>query len=337
MESSQPIRQALEALSKYPRFSTVEKMDIKCYESSIEASKDIAREIKLLVDKRTSEGKKCVLGLATGSTPVAVYKELIKLYQGGELSFQNVVTFNLDEYYPIPHDNEGSYHKFMQRQLFDHVDIRPENVHVPSGEVPRDQVDKFCKEYEQQIVEAGGIDLQVLGIGRSGHIGFNEPPSSANSVTRMVHLERVTRIDNASNFNGEENVPKHAITMGISTILSAKRIVLMAWSENKASVAEKTIEGPTTIEIPATLLHSHPNCVFYLDRPASSGLTRFVHPWTIRGDIADPEVVYDDYWTPKAVIWLSQKVKKAILRLTYDDYEDHKLSKLVTDVGHGNA
>lgn len=168
------------------------------------------------------------------------------MYKNGEVSFKNVVTFNLDEYYPISKDNRESYNYYMKDNLFSHIDIPPENINVPDGEIPRDKVTAYCEEYERKIKKYGGIDLQVLGIGRTGHIGFNEPPSPIKSTTRLVYLHRLTRKDAANSFGGIEFVPKCAITMGIETISKAKRIIIMAWSESKAPIVKKSIEGEQT-------------------------------------------------------------------------------------------
>ena len=163
------------------------------------------------------------------------------MYKRGELSFKNVITFNLDEYYPIKKDNIESYNYYMRENLFNHIDIPPENINIPNGEILREEVTKFCEDYEKKIKSYGGIDLQILGIGRTGHIGFNEPPAPVKSTTRLVYLHRLTRKDAANAFHGIENVPKCAITMGIETISKAKKIIIMAWSESKAYIVQKSI------------------------------------------------------------------------------------------------
>ena len=199
-----------------------------------------------------------MLGLATGSTPVGVYDELIRLHKEEGLSFPNVVTFNLDEYYPMQPDELQSYHRFMHEHLFDHIDIPPENVHIPDGTLPLEQVHEYCQRYEQQINEAGGIDLQMLGIGRTGHVGFNEPGSGRDSRTRLITLDRVTRMDAASDFFGEENVPRKAITMGVGTILDARRVILMAWGEGKAPVIAQAVEARSRRSSPPASCRSIP-------------------------------------------------------------------------------
>jgi glucosamine-6-phosphate deaminase len=227
-----------------------------------------------------------VLGLATGSTPIGVYRELIRLHREEGLSFSNVVTFNLDEYYPMAPDSIHSYHRFMWENLFDHIDIRPENVHIPRGDVPREEVEAFCAEYEQAIRAAGGIDFQILGVGKTGHIGFNEPGSGAESRTRLVALDTVTRRDAAADFFGEENVPKEAITMGVATILDAREIAILATGEHKAAIVRRAVEGEIDHEVAATFLQRHPNHV--LRRPAAAAsLTRIKTPWLL-GEVSGP-------------------------------------------------
>jgi len=195
----------------------------------------VAGQIAELIRQRTAAGEKCVLGLATGSTPVSVYNELVRLHQQEGLSFRNVVTFNLDEYYPMRSDALQSYVRFMWEHLFDHIDIEPDNVHIPDGTLAETDVAQYCRDYEWAISDAGGIDIQVLGIGRTGHIGFNEPGSSRESRTRLITLDKVTRRDAAGDFFGEVHVPRRAITMGVGTILEARQVYLLAFGERRRS------------------------------------------------------------------------------------------------------
>jgi glucosamine-6-phosphate deaminase len=206
-----------------------------------------------------------VLGLATGSTPRSMYAELVRMHKEEGLSFSNVITFNLDEYYPIENDALQSYNRFMHTHLFDHIDIDPKNIHIPNGETPKENIKAHCLEYEKMIEDAGGIDLQVLGIGNNGHIGFNEPGSSIYSRTRLVTLDNSTRIANSHEFANISEVPRLAITMGISTILKAKRILLMAWGPAKTAVVQKSAEDNVTEQIPASLLQQHNDSLFILD------------------------------------------------------------------------
>lgn len=239
-----------------------------------EANALVAAEIAALIRARTAAGKPCVLGLATGSTPTGIYAELVRLHREENLSFANVVTFNLDEYLPMGPEEPQSYHRFMHEHLFDHVDLRPGNTHLPDGMVPVGQVTDACAMYERQIREAGWVDIQLLGIGRTGHIGFNEPGSAADSRTRLVDLHETTRLDAARDFSGEANVPRTAVTMGVATILEARQVILMAFGEAKAAVVARAVEGPVTSAVPASFLQTHPNTMVVLDEPAATGLAR---------------------------------------------------------------
>ena len=291
----------------------------------------VARRIAALVRDRNAAGKQAILGLATGSTPIGVYRELIRMHREEGLSFKNVITFNLDEYYPMGPDNIHSYHRFMWENLFSHVDIPRDQVHIPRGDIPRDSLEQECKRYEREIVEAGGIDFQILGVGKTGHIGFNEPGSGAESRTRLVHLDAVTRRDAAADFFGEEFVPKEAITMGVATILDAREIAIIATGEHKASIVRRSVEGEINHEVAATFLQRHPNTTFYVDLAAGAELTRIATPWLL------DEV----QWTPdlmlRAVVWLSLETGHAILKLTQRDYAEHGMSSLVARYGTPGA
>src|SRR4051812_46473983 len=261
-----------------------EKVAVSIFPDVKEGSDSIAKEISTLIRAKQSRKEKCVLGLATGSTPKTLYAELVRMHKEDGLSFKNVIAFNLDEYYPIDKDALQSYARFMKTNLFDHVDIDPANCYIPNGELPKEEIKKHCAEYEQRIEAVGGIDLQILGIGNNGHIGFNEPGSSIHSRTRLIALENSTRIANSYEFQHISQVPRLAITMGISTILKAKRIHLMAWGQSKAPVIQKSIEGNLTEQIPASLLQQHPDALFMVDEQAASELTRFKSPW-LTGEI----------------------------------------------------
>jgi glucosamine-6-phosphate deaminase len=277
------------------------------------------------------QGGRAVLGLATGSTPVGVYRELIRMHRDEGLSFAQVVTFNLDEYYPMDPGSLHSYHRFMWENLFTLLDIDPANVHIPRGDLPREQVEAQCRAYEDAIRQAGGIDLQLLGIGRTGHIGFNEPGSGLESRTRLITLDLVTRKDAAADFFGEENVPREAITMGVGTILEAREIVILATGEHKTEIVRRTVEGEVDHEIAATFLQRHLATTFYLDAAAAAGLTRIATPWLL-GPVE---------WTPdlvvRAVCWLSHQTGRAVLKLTQRDYAEHHLSALVARAGSPGA
>ena len=300
-----------------------EKIHTIIFEDSKLASLEIAREIADLIKLKQENKEYCILGLATGSSPITVYKELVNIHKNEKLSFSNVITFNLDEYYPISKDNLESYHVFMNEHLFSHVNIKKENIHIPSGNLKRSEIFSFCKKYENKIKKLGGLDFQILGIGRTGHIGFNEPGSSINSETRIVKLDFLTREDASVAFSGIENVPGEAITMGISTILNAKRIVLLAWGENKKDVISKAVEKEITPNLPASFLQNHDNITFVLDKSSSSDLTRIKTPWVVG------LVTWNKDLKTRAVDWLCKKTEKSILRLSNQDYNQNHLSGLL--------
>ncbi len=291
------------------------------------AAKYVAKEIDKLIRARNAAGKPTVLGLATGSTPVGLYRELIRLHKDEGLDFSRVVTFNLDEYYPMPTDDSHSYLRWMHETFFNHVNIPWENIHIPDGTLDADDVDAFCAEYEQKIKAAGGIDLQILGIGRTGHIGFNEPGSPRNSRTRMVTLDRVTRRDAASGFFGEENVPAPGDHDGRGTILDARRVFLMAFGEHKAAIVHKAVEQPPTEAISASFLQEHPDATFMLDEAAAAELTAIKRPWEVGPCDWTPELIR------KAVVHLSLTAKKGLQKLTDDDFRDHDLYELLRENG----
>ena len=306
-----------------------EKVPTQVFESSAEASRAVAHDIAELIQQKQDIGENCVLGLATGSTPTSVYNELVKMHQQEGLSFSNVVTFNLDEYFPIEPGALQSYVRFMHEYLFDHVDILKENIHIPDGTLPYELVESFCREYEQKIDAYGGLDLQILGIGRTGHIGFNEPGSHIHSGTRLITLDHITRVDAASDFFEQGNVPRRAITMGVGTIMQAKKILLMAWGEGKSSIIARTVEGEMSESVPATYLQKHENTQVILDTAAAAELTRVKTPWLVG------TCKWTGYLAKKAVIWLSQRLKKPILKLTDRDYNDFGMSDLIAE--HGPA
>lgn len=314
---------------EFSAFTQKEKIHTEIFHHPEEASVLIAKEIAQLIRAKNNKGEKCVLGLATGSSPKGVYKELIKLHLNEGLSFKNVVTFNLDEYYPMkPHELQ-SYVKFMHEYFFDHIDLPAENIHIPDGTLDKQEVGLYCENYEKKIEAYGGLDLQLLGIGRTGHVGFNEPGSPLHSKTRLINLDNITRIDAAGDFFGEEHVPSKAITMGIGTIMKAQRIIIMAWGEGKAKIVRQAIEGEMTDQVPATYLQTHPNTTFVLDSAAATDLTRVKTPWLLG------PIEWNEKAEQRAVIWLAQKLKKPILKLTDREYADHGMSDLI--LGDGPA
>jgi glucosamine-6-phosphate deaminase len=301
------------------------------FKNAREVDRHVALVVESLIRENNSAGLRTVLGLPTGSTPIGVYRELARLHREEGLDFSNVVTFNLDEYWPMEKESIHSYHRFMREAFFDRVNIPPENIHIPDGTIPLRDVDSFCEAYERAIEKAGGIDLQILGIGRTGHIGFNEPGSPRDSRTRMVTLDPVTRQDAASDFFGEENVPVQAITMGVGTILEARKIIIIALGEHKAPIVRRAVEEPISEEVTASFLQAHRNVTFALDLAAASDLTAMQTPWLV-GPVR---------WTPalekRAVIWLSQTVKKPLLKLEARDFVEHRLHELLRECGPTEA
>ncbi len=310
-----------------PEARQYEKIPTRIFESSDEASLKVAKEIAELIRHKEKAGQPTVLGLATGSSPTRVYDELIRLHNEENLSFKNVITFNLDEYYPMDPESLQSYVRFMNEHLFDHIDIKKENIHIPDGNVSRDEVYNYCREYEEKIDKAGGIDLQLLGIGRTGHIGFNEPGSTRDSLTRLITLDKVTRQDAASDFFGEENVPRRAITMGVGSILKSKKVILLAWGEGKAPVIQRAVEGGITTQVPATFLQEHNQAEIIVDDAAGSELARVKTPWLVGS------CDWSDELSRTAVVWLAQRIEKPILKLTDEDYNENGLGELVTEYG----
>ena len=315
------------APSLEPVHFDLERIPTYVFEKASEASRTAAHEIGVLIEQKQAAGEQAVLGLATGSTPTAIYAELIRMHREEGLSFGNVVTFNLDEYWPMEPDSLQSYRRFMDEHLFDHIDIDPANVHVPDGTVAPEEVRAYCAAYEQAIADAGGVDLQLLGIGRTGHIGFNEPGSGRNSTTRVIHLDSVTRKDAASDFFGEENVPTRAITMGVGSILASKRIILLAFGEGKSHVVRAAIEGTVTDAIAASFLQEHPAASMYLDAAAAATMTRMARPWLVGS------IEWTDRRVRQAVIALAEDTKHSILKLTSEDYNEHGLQDLLGERG----
>lgn len=309
--------------------SAAERVPVQITQNTALVNKVVAAEIAAGIKKKQSEGTTYVLGLATGSTPTGVYAELIRMHKQEGLSFRNVVTFNLDEYYPMKPHEQQSYVRFMHEQLFDHIDIAPDHINIPDGTLKPEEIPAFCANYEKKIADLGGIDFQVLGIGRSGHIGFNEPGSSRDSRTRLIVLDRITRLDAANDFFGEENVPRRALTMGIGTVMGAKRIVMLAFGEGKAAVVTRAIEGPVTSACPASYLQQHSNVTVYLDTAAAAQLARTRCPWTV-----SPITEWDEVAVRHAVIWLAEERKKTILELLNEDYNEAGLQDLLASRGN---
>jgi glucosamine-6-phosphate deaminase len=316
--------------------SRFEHVPHSVFPSSIEASRAVAAEIAALIRDRQADGRPVVLGLATGSTPLSLYAELIRLHKEEGLSFASVTTFNLDEYYPLAPSHPQSYRHFMQVNLFDHIDIPADQTHVPDGTVALHAVEASCQRYEEAIRAAGGIDFQILGIGRTGHIGFNEPGSARRSRTRMVTLDPLTRRDAAGDFGGEEHTPRYAITMGVRSILEARRVVLMAWGQHKAEIVRTALEGPVSMQVTASFLQEHDRAEFVLDHAAAGALTRFRTPWLL-GPLEDQGLSWDVRMIRRAILWLAQTRAKPILKLTDDDYNEAGLQDLLAAKGSAYA
>lgn len=304
-----------------------ENINTVVFENSTEASKSVAKEIADLIKAKQSQKQPCILGLATGSSPKGLYAELVRLHKEEGLSFNNVVSFNLDEYYPMEPDSVNSYVRFMQEQLFNHVDILPENYHIPCGTLSKTEISDYCDQYEAKIKAFGGIDIQVLGIGGNGHIGFNESGSLQNSKTRLVALDHITRVAASGDFGGLENTPRTAITLGVKKIMEAKRVILLAWGEGKSNIIKASTEGEVTSRVPASYIQEHNNATFVLDKAASSKLTRIDTPWLVE------KISWTDKLIRKAVLRLALNLKKPILMLTDADYIENGMSDLLADAG----
>ncbi|MCL4106414.1 UNVERIFIED_CONTAM: hypothetical protein GTU68_030372 [Idotea baltica] len=304
-----------------------EKVNTAIFENSTAASKAVANEISDLIKAKQITRETCVLGLATGSSPKGLYAELVRLHKEEGLSFRNVVSFNLDEYYPMEEDSIHSYVRFMKEHLFDHIDILPENYHIPKGTLEKKEISQYCEDYESKIKAFGGLDLQILGIGGNGHIGFNESGSLQNSKTRLVALDHITRVAASKDFGGLSNTPRTAITLGVKKIMEAKRVILLAWGDAKSDIIGTSVEGEVTNKVPASFLQEHNNAVFVLDQAASQNLTRIKTPWLVE------QVEWTDKLIRKAVLGLALQVKKPILMLTDPDYIKAGMSDLLADSG----
>ena len=305
----------------------LEKIPTDIYESVEEGARHIANEIAQAIREKQRAGRFCVIALAGGNSPQPVFAELIRMHKEEGLSFRNVVIFNVYEYYPLASDAVNSNFKALQEMFLDHIDVDKQNIFTPDGTAPQDTILEYCRLYEQRIESFGGIDIILLGIGREGNIGLNEPGSQINSTTRLILLDNTSRNEAAKMFGGTENVPVSSITMGISTILSAKKIYLMAWGEEKADMIKETVEGKITDVIPASFLQNHNNTHIALDLAASAHLTRIQRPWLVTS------CEWNDKLVRSAIVWLCGITKKPILKLTNKDYNEHGLSELLALYG----
>ena len=305
------------------------KVPTLVFSNSNQAARHIALQIEEIIKQNLVQGKFTVLGLPTGSTPVGLYRELIRMHKIEGLDFSKVITFNLDEYYPLDSTHPQSYRRWMRETFFDHVNIPDNQINIPDGTLSFDQIEEFCINYEKKIRQAGGLDLQLLGIGRTGHMGFNEPGSTRHSRTRLATLDAVTRRDAAQAFFGEENVPLRALTMGIGTIMDARKVILMAYGEHKAPIVAKALEGPVSENVTASFLQEHQDATYILDQAASKSLSAIDRPWAVG------PVSWNDTLIRKAVIELSLKTGKGLLKLSDDDFREHELYELLRE--HGPA
>lgn len=311
-------------LSALTRF---EKVPTDIYESIEEGSEIVASLIADVIRSKQKEGRFCVLALAGGNSPRQVYEELIRMHKEEGLSFRNVLIFNMYEYYPLAVDASKSNLNALKEMFIDHVDIDSQNIFSPDGTIPQKNIIEFCRLYEQRINSYGGIDVALLGIGRMGNIAFNEPGSRINSLTRLILLDNDSRKEAASTFGNIESTPLSSITMGISTILSAKHVYLLAWGENKSQMIKECVEGPVTDNIPASYLQTHNNTRIFTDLSAASNLTRIQRPWLVTS------CDWNDKLIRSAIVWLCTIVNKPILKLTNKDYNENGLSELLALYG----
>lgn len=303
------------------------KLPCYVFDTANDLARHVAQQVASVIRDRNALGRNAVIGLPTGSTPVGVYRELIRLHQEGELDYSRVTTFNLDEYYGLAPSQMQSYHRWMREHFFDHVNIPEEQINIPDGTVPAHAVEDYCRQYDERIRSAGGIDLMLLGIGGNGHIGFNEPFSIRHGRTRLCTLDPVTRLAAASDFFGEENVPTQAITMGLASILEARKILLLALGEHKASIIRETCEGPMTDRVPASLLQDHADAAVMVDSAAGSQLTGYATPW-INGNVE-----WNDALIKRALLWLCEQTGKALLKLDDNDFRHHGLHQVIRHYG----
>ncbi len=311
----------------YPVPSTT----IPCYvfESNDDVAVHVAQLVASTIRERNAVGRRAVLGLITGSTPVGIYKELIRMHREEDLDFSQVVVFGVYEYFGVAADRLQSHGRWLQSNFFSQVNIPQRNVHLLDGTVSMEQVEEYCQDYEDAIRRAGGLDVVILGIGRNGRIGYNEPFAVHNSRTRFAVLDPVTRRDAASDFFSEEYVPTHGLTMGIGTILESRKIILVAFGENKAKIVHEATEGPMTDRVPASFLRDHPDATFLLDEAAGADLTGMATPWVLGN------VQWTEPLIKRGVLWLAQQTGKALLKLEDRDFRDHNLHQLLRE--HGPA
>ncbi|SUB94053.1 glucosamine-6-phosphate deaminase [Prevotella denticola] len=304
-----------------------EKVPTDIFPTIEEGAVDIANQLEADIKKREQEGRKFVMGVGSGSSLTPIFQELIRRHEAGRLSFRNVVVFNAYEYFPLNAENVNRSINQLKERFLNHVDIEADNIFTPDGTLAQDDVQEHCRQYEQHIKEQGGLDVILLGIGRMGNIATNEPGSSITSASRLILIDETAREEMKMSFGSQETVPPCSITMGVSTILSARRIFLTAWGEEKADIIKKTVEGKVSDTVPASFLQTHNDAHVVIDLSAAAKLTRIQHPW----------LVASCKWTDKlvrsALVWLCQVTGKPILKLTNKDYNENGLSELLALYG----
>lgn len=304
-----------------------EKVPTDIFPTIEEGAIDIANHLETDIKKREQEGRKYVMGVGSGSSLTPIFHELIKRHQAGKLSFKNVVVFNAYEYFPLSEENVNRGINQLKERFLNHIDIDVENIFTPDGTIAQNDVQEHCRQYEQHIKELGGLDVILLGIGRMGNIATNEPGSSLTSASRLILIDETSREEMKMSFGSQESVPPCSITMGVSTILSARKIFLTAWGEEKAEIIKKTVEGKVSDAIPASFLQTHNDAHVVIDLSAAAKLTRIQHPW----------LVASCKWTDKlvrsALVWLCQITGKPLLKLTNKDYNENGLSELLALYG----
>ncbi|WP_308246579.1 glucosamine-6-phosphate deaminase [uncultured Prevotella sp.] len=304
-----------------------EKIFTDIYPKVEEAASVIANSVEAEIKRAKAAGRKCVLALGTGLSLTPVYTELIRRHKECGLSFENVVVFNAYEYFPLSADCRHSALGQLRERLLDHIDIKAENIHTPDGSISQDEVIEHCHAYEQLIAAEGGIDIALLGIGRMGNIATNEPGSTLSSTSRIILIDQTSRDEMTNSFGTQEQVPPCSITMGIHTLLSAHKLFVTAWGEEKSDIVEKIVEGPITDAVPASFIQTHNDAKFFIDLSAASKLTRIVHPWLVTN------CEWNDKTIRAAVVWLCQLKQKPILKLTNKDYNENGLSELLARYG----
>ena len=304
-----------------------EKIFTDIYPKVEEAASVIANSVEAEIKRAKAAGRKCVLALGTGLSLTPVYTELIRRHKECGLSFENVVVFNAYEYFPLSADCRHSALGQLRERLLDHIDIKAENIHTPDGSISQDEVIEHCHAYEQLIAAEGGIDIALLGIGSMGNIASNEPGSTLSSTSRIILIDQTSRDEMTNSFGTQEQVPPCSITMGIHTLLSAHKLFITAWGEEKSDIVEKIVEGPITDAVPASFIQTHNDAKFFIDLSAASKLTRIVHPWLVTN------CEWNDKTIRAAVVWLCQLKQKPILKLTNKDYNENGLSELLARYG----